>query len=87
MTGILIKKENFATSLGFARVSVPATIVEPLREMPGKSATACMSPMGTAFFQPSSRGFFVRSATNSQISSSAAVTEKKIASTNSAFSP
>ena len=44
ITGMLIRKENFAMFSGFAPDTVPAKMVEPLREIPGKSATACISP-------------------------------------------
>ena len=45
-----------ATCSRFAPATVPATMVEPLREIPGKSATACMSPMATELPHPKGRG-------------------------------
>ena len=52
MTGMLMRKENFVTSSVCPPATTPAAMVEPLREMPGKSATACTSPIGTVLRQP-----------------------------------
>ena len=57
ITGMLIKKLNLATSVGFAFESKPPQIVEPLLLIPGVSAMHWVSPHIKAVFV--SIGFWV----------------------------
>ncbi len=58
---------------------MPAQIVEPLLEIPGKTATACASPIGITVFKHTGKAFCLRFATISVTSSSVAVHKKNTA--------
>ena len=51
MIGMLIKNENLETDSLSPPASVPAQMVAPLLDMPGKSATTCAKPIESVFFQ------------------------------------
>ncbi len=78
-----MRKENLATCSLFAPEITPAAIVEPLREIPGNSAAACASPMGTECLQLSGAVFFLRDDMNSVNNRINAVSAKNTASQQS----
>ena len=58
MTGMDIKKENFAISSLSLPHKSPAEIVLPEREMPGKTAKPCATPMKSTVFKSRFPFFF-----------------------------
>ena len=55
MSGALIKKENSAAASGATRPARAEARVMPLRETPGRIATACPQPIRSARRKPTGR--------------------------------
>lgn len=79
--GILIKNENFATCFLFLLHKSPALIVEPEREIPGKTANPCAIPIKNAVLKFNSSFLFCfenASETKSKTAESAKQTGRKL---------